>query len=81
MRIDKFLKNARLIKRRTIAKEACDQGKIKINDKLAKPGSIVKKGDIVSMDFVSKIITIEILDIKEHVKKEEASDLYKIIEG
>ncbi len=81
MRIDKFLKNARLIKRRTIAKEACDQGKIKINDKLAKPGSVVKKGDIVSMDFVSKVINIEILDIKEHVKKEEASDLYKIIEG
>ncbi len=81
MRIDKFLKNARLIKRRTVAKEACDQGKIKVNDKLAKPGTVVKVGDKVSLDFVSKVINIEIIEIKEHVKKEEANDLYKIIEG
>jgi len=81
MRIDKYLKNSRLIKRRTIAKEACDQGRILINDKPAKAGSIVSVNDIISMDFSSRIIKVKVLDIKEHVTKDDAKDMYEVIEG
>ncbi|MCH4890692.1 RNA-binding S4 domain-containing protein [Acidaminobacter sp. JC074] len=81
MRIDKYLKNSRLIKRRTIAKEACDQGRILINDKPAKPGSIVSVNDIISMDFSSRIIKVKVLDLKEHVTKDDAKDMYEVIEG
>lgn len=81
MRIDKYLKNSRLIKRRTIAKEACDQGRILINDKPAKAGSLVKVGDVISMDFSSRIIKVKVMDLKEHVTKDDAKDLYEVIEG
>lgn len=81
MRVDKYLKNSRLIKRRTIAKEACDAGRILINERAAKAGSIVKVDDIISMDFSSRIIIIKVLDIKEHVTKEDAKDMYEVIEG
>lgn len=79
MRIDKYLKTARLIKRRTIAKEACEQGKVSINGKLAKAGDEVKIGDKVSIAFGSGGIDIEVLDIKDHVSKDMASELYKNI--
>lgn len=81
MRVDKYLKNSRLIKRRTVAKEACDQGRILINDKPAKPGSLVSVNDIISMDFSSRIIKIKVLDLKEHVTKDDAKDMYEVIEG
>jgi len=81
MRVDKYLKNSRLIKRRTVAKDACDQGRILINDKAAKPGSLVSVNDIISMDFSSRIIKIKVLDLKEHVTKEDAKDMYEVIEG
>lgn len=81
MRVDKYLKNSRLIKRRTVAKEACDQGRILINDKAAKPGSLVSVNDIISMDFSSRIIKIKVLDLKEHVTKDDAKDMYEVIEG
>jgi len=81
MRIDKYLKNSRLIKRRTIAKEACDQGRILINNKPAKAGSIVSVNDIISMDFSSRIIKVKVLDIKEHITKDDAKDMYEVIEG
>lgn len=81
MRVDKYLKNSRLIKRRTIAKEACDQGRILINERAAKAGSLVKVDDIISMDFSSRIIKIKVLAIKEHVTKEDAKDMYEVIEG
>lgn len=77
MRVDKYLKISRLIKRRTVAKEACDQGRILINDKAAKAGSEVKVGDVITLGFAAKTIKVEVLDIKEHVRKEEATDLYK----
>jgi ribosomal 50S subunit-recycling heat shock protein len=77
MRIDKYLKVSRLIKRRTVAKEACAQGRILIGDKPAKPGSEVKVGDIITLGFASKTIKVEVLDLKEHVKKDEALDLYR----
>jgi ribosomal 50S subunit-recycling heat shock protein len=79
MRIDKYLKNARLIKRRTIAKEACDQGRITVNKKVAKPGTEVKIGDIIEMTFGSRKTTIEILALEEHVTKETAKMLFTII--
>jgi len=77
MRVDKYLKNSRLIKRRTVAKEACDQGRIHINDLPAKPGSVVKIGDIITLGFAAKSIKVEVLDLKEHVRKEEAADMYR----
>lgn len=80
MRIDKFLKNARIIKRRTIAKEACEQGKVFINDKLAKPGDEVKIGDQVLINFGSGSMKFEILNIKDNVSKDMASTLYKNID-
>lgn len=81
MRIDKYLKNARLIKRRTVAKEACDQGRITINEKLAKPGSLVSVNDVIGMNFSNRIIKVRVLDLKEHVTKDDAKDLYEVIEG
>ena len=77
MRIDKFLKNARIIKRRTVAKEACDQGRISINGKPAKAGSEVMVGDKVEINFGNSTVNIEILEILEHIPKERAPDLYK----
>lgn len=79
MRLDKYLKNSRLIKRRTVAKDACDSGKIMVNDKVAKPGTEIKVGDVIKMTFGEKEMTIEVLDIKEHVTKENSKDLYKIL--
>lgn len=80
MRIDKFLKNSRLIKRRTIAKEACDNGKIKVNEKVAKAGTEVAVGDIITMEFGTRITRVEVTDLAEHVSKESSKDLYKVIE-
>lgn len=79
MRLDKYLKNSRLIKRRTVAKEACDSGKITVNDKVAKPGTEVKIGDIIKMTFGEKEMRVEVMELKEHVTKENSKDLYKIL--
>lgn len=79
MRIDKFLKNARIIKRRTVAKEACDQGRISVNGKQAKAGTEVSVGDKVEINFGNSTLNIEILEILEHVPKDKAQDLYKEI--
>ncbi len=79
MRIDKYLKNSRIIKRRPIAKEACEQGRVSINDKLAKAGDDVKPGDIVEVRFGTGEIKIEVVDISNNVRKNEAENLYKII--
>lgn len=79
MRIDKYLKVARLIKRRTVAKQACEQGKVSINGKIAKAGDDVKIGDKINIDFGSGGVDIEVLDIKDHVAKNMASELYKNI--
>lgn len=80
MRVDKFLKNSRLIKRRTVAKEACEQGRVKVNDKNAKPGTEVEAGDIIVVEFGIRTIKAEVLDLKEHVTKDGAKEMYKIIE-
>lgn len=80
MRIDKFLKNSRLIKRRTLAKEACEQDRISINGKTAKPGNEVKPGDTISIRFGNRDLNARVLAIHEHVTKEKASEMYEIIE-
>lgn len=79
MRVDKYLKNARLIKRRTIAKEACDQGRISINEKTAKPGTEVKIGDIIEMTYANRKLKIRILSLDEHVTKEMSKLLYEVV--
>jgi ribosomal 50S subunit-recycling heat shock protein len=79
MRIDKYLKVSRVIKRRTIAKEACDAGRITVNDKVIKAGYEVCVGDKISIRFGNNTTSIEVVSIKEHVKKEEAINMYKSI--
>lgn len=80
MRIDKFLKNSRLIKRRTIAKEACDQDRILINGLVAKPGSEVKVGDIIEVHFGQGVLKARALNLSEHATKEAAATMYEIIQ-
>ena len=80
MRIDKFLKVSRILKRRTIANQACDSGRVKINDRPAKPSAQIKIGDVVELGFGSGTIRFEIMDVKETVKKEQAESLYKILD-
>lgn len=79
MRIDKYLKLTRIIKRRTIAQEACDQGRVSINDKIVKASASVKVGDIIQIQFGEKLLKYEVLDIKEHVKKEDTESLYRML--
>lgn len=79
MRVDKFLKNSRIIKRRTIAKEACDQGRVSINDKIAKAGDALTIGDIVQIEFGTGSMKIEVLDLSDNVRKHQAENLYKIL--
>ena len=79
MRLDKFLKVSRLIKRRTLAKEVADQGRITIDGKAVKAASRVKEGDVLAIRFGQKIVTVQIEMLKDIVKKDEASSMYKII--
>ena len=79
MRLDKYLKVSRLIKRRTVANEACDAGRVLINDKPAKASTNVKVGDTLTIQFGNKDVKVEILDVQETVKKDEAKDLFKYL--
>lgn len=79
MRIDKFLKVSRLLKRRTLAQEACDGGRVKVNGKSVKPSFNIKEHDIVEIGFNSGTVKFEVLMIKETVRKEEVENLYRII--
>ena len=79
MRLDKFLKVSRLIKRRTVANEACDAGRVLINDKLAKASANVKVGDVLTIQFGNKDVKVEILDVQETVKKDDAKELFKYL--
>ncbi|AYA99164.1 RNA-binding S4 domain-containing protein [Lachnoanaerobaculum umeaense] len=79
MRIDKFLKVSRIIKRRTIANEACDAGRVLINDKIIKASAEVKVGDIVEVLFGGKSVKVEVLSLKETTKKDEAQELFKYL--
>lgn len=79
MRLDKYLKVSRLIKRRTVANEACDAGRVLINDKPARASASVKPGDILTIRFGSKDVRVEVLDVQEAVKKEEAKELFRYL--
>lgn len=79
MRLDKFLKVSRLIKRRTIANEACDAGRVLVNDKPAKASLSVKEGDVIEVQFGTRSVKVEVLDVQETVKKEEAKELYRYL--
>ena len=79
MRLDKYLKVSRLIKRRTVANEACDAGRVMINGKVAKAGTNVNAGDIIEIAFGTKSVKVEVLDVQETSRKEEAKELYKYI--
>jgi len=81
LRLDKYLKVSRIIKRRTIAKEACEGGRVSINDKIAKPSTDVKEGDIIEITFANKKIKAKINSIAEHVRKEDSRNMYEIMEG
>ena len=80
MRLDKFLKVSRIIKRRTIANEACDSGRISVNGKVAKASYDVKIGDVLELRFGEKTTKFEVLNVVEHVGKDAASELYKVVE-
>ncbi len=80
MRIDKYLKVSRIIKRRTVANEACSGGRVMINDKIAKPGSSVSAGDIISIRFGEHVGRYEVLSIAETIRKDQAADLYRVIQ-
>lgn len=79
MRLDKFLKISRIIKRRTIAKEVCDHERITINGRIAKAGTEVKVGDILIINFGTKIIEVKVLDVPEVIKSNEAKSIYEIV--
>ncbi|WP_461882873.1 RNA-binding S4 domain-containing protein [Fusicatenibacter sp.] len=79
MRLDKFLKVSRLIKRRTVANEACDAGRVLVNDRPAKASAQVKAGDVLEIQFGSKSVKVEVLNVQETVKKEEAQELYRYL--
>ena len=76
MRLDKFLKVSRLIKRRTVANDACDAGRVTINDRPAKASANVKVGDIIEIGFGSKAVRVEVLDVAETTRKEDAKELF-----
>lgn len=79
MRLDKFLKVSRLIKRRTVANEACDAGRVLVNEKPAKASLNVKVGDVIDIHFGTSSVKVEVLDVQETVKKDEAKELYRYI--
>jgi ribosomal 50S subunit-recycling heat shock protein len=78
VRIDKYLKNSRVIKRRTMANEACEQERVKINGKAAKPSAEVKIGDIIEILFGNNTTTIEVTSVSEHVSKADSKEMYII---
>lgn len=79
MRLDKYLKVSRLIKRRTVANDACDAGRVMVNDKVVKASYDVKVGDIIEIGFGNKTVKVEVTDIVETTKKEAAKDMYRYL--
>lgn len=77
MRLDKFLKVSRIIKRRTVANEACSQGRVQINGKVAKPSSEVKAGDVIGIQFGDRVREYEVLMVAEHMAKGDAAQMYR----
>ncbi len=79
MRLDKYLKVSRLIKRRTVANEACDAGRVMVNDNVAKASLNVKEGDIIEIKFGTRDVKVQITNVQETVKKEDAKEMYKYL--
>ena len=79
MRLDKYLKVSRIIKRRSVANEACDAGRVMLNGKESKAGAIVKVGDIVSVRFGERLTQYEVVTLSEHVLKADAQGMYRIV--
>ena len=80
MRLDKYLKNSRIIKRRTVAKDACEQGRVEVNGKVAKPGLELKTGDVIQITFGNNILKVRVVSMPETVRKDDAQDMYEVIE-
>ena len=80
MRLDKFLKVSRVIKRRTLAKEVCDSGRVSVNGRIVKPSQEIKTGDIMELDFGTKRVRIEVLATPASVRADQAKDLYRVLE-
>lgn len=79
MRLDKYLKVSRLIKRRTVANEACDAGRVCVNDRVAKASTEVKVGDRITISFGNKEVRVEVLEVEDTAKKEKAKELFKYL--
>ncbi|SHE76967.1 Ribosomal 50S subunit-recycling heat shock protein, contains S4 domain [Caldanaerobius fijiensis DSM 17918] len=79
MRLDKYLKVSRLIKRRTVAKEACDEGRVLVNGKIAKAGTEVKVGDVIEIQLGSRTVKAMVTQLHEHALKEDAAEMYKLL--
>lgn len=79
MRLDKYLKVSRLIKRRTVANDACDAGRVSINGKVAKASVDVKAGDVIEIEFGNRNVRVRVTDVKETVRKEEASEMFEYL--
>lgn len=79
MRLDKFLKVSRLIKRRTVANEACDAGRVMVNGKVAKASVSIKVGDVIEIGFGNRNVKVEVLEVQETVKKDAAKDMFKYL--
>ncbi len=80
MRLDKYLKVSRIIKRRTVAKEACDGGRVSVNGKTAKAGNEVREGDVLEIRFGARLGRYQITDVREVVRKENAAEMYRILQ-
>lgn len=79
MRIDKYLKVSRLIKRRTVASDACSAGRVKINDKVVKASADVKEGDVIEITFGNRVVKVEVAQIKDTTKKDDAKEMFKYL--
>ncbi|MDR2611180.1 MAG: RNA-binding S4 domain-containing protein [Clostridiales Family XIII bacterium] len=79
MRVDKFLKVSRIVKRRTVAKEACDAGRVSVNGRTAKAGNEVAAGDEVAVRFGTSALRVRVVSVAENVRKEDAADMYEIL--
>lgn len=79
MRLDKFLKVSRLIKRRTVANEACDAGRVFVNGKVAKASVNVKAGDVIEIQFGTRSVKVEVVNVQETVRREEAQEMYRYL--
>jgi ribosomal 50S subunit-recycling heat shock protein len=80
MRLDKYLKVSRLIKRRTVANEACDAGRVLVNDKVVKASYDVKMGDVIEIQFGVKSVKVRVTDVRETVRKDDAGEMYEYVQ-